>query len=107
MLRRLSLVFWTHWILLCDSFIRTLATAWVDCALAMDPWFLWNVSGETAVASIARLVLPVSSGCGCRVSDSATPCEKRTVEKEAILTRIGGPDADGGFIRRDESWSGA
>jgi hypothetical protein len=57
----------------------------VDRALAVDPWFLWNSSGKREIASIARLVFPLSSDCGCRVSDSATSCEERAVEKDAVL----------------------
>src|ERR1700722_2174413 len=67
--RPIPLVFCTHRILPIRAFVRTLATAWMDRALAMDPWLLRNLFGKGKNASTARLVLPVSSNCGCRVGD--------------------------------------
>ena len=75
-----------HRILLVRTFVWTLATAWMDRALAVDPWLLRNLFGKTKDASIARLVSALFFDCGCRVSDSTTPYETRTVEEETILS---------------------
>jgi hypothetical protein len=63
----------------------------VDSFLALDPRLLWNVPGKTENASIARLVSAFFPNCGCRIGDSATSREKRTVEKETILGRTRSP----------------
>ncbi len=76
MLSRIPLVFYTHRILLVRTFVWTLTTARMDCALAVDTWLLWNLFGKTKNASIARLVFALFSDCGCWVADSTTPQEK-------------------------------
>jgi hypothetical protein len=51
--RPIPLVFCTHRILLIRAFVRTLATAWMDRALAMGPWLLPNLFGKGKNASTA------------------------------------------------------